>query len=218
MKNNTPYIGKLKLLFEKEPNYRSSDSILNKIHLNLGFVKIVSRLYPKRTLTGWKVDPVKVNLINNNTGGYIRNYDFGGNIILKDSFLSDEGKYIGDIECGWWYYQNNLRVCEEHPRGVAEVWENNRLIGYHGYTHRGGQTFKIGDRVFDSSWVPTFDDIKETWIEHYEMSTGIDVNSVNDEFLVEIVQFVPFNERGSVIIETMDQCLDSTIKLFKFLN
>jgi len=35
--NETPYIGKIKLKFEKFPYYRGSNSgILNKVHLDLG--------------------------------------------------------------------------------------------------------------------------------------------------------------------------------------
>ena len=31
---------------------------------------------------------------------------------------------------------------------LAEIYDDEEnLIGYRGYTHRGGQTFKIGDRL-----------------------------------------------------------------------
>ena len=47
IKNQTPYLGKLKLKFERHPHYSSGSNCLNKIHLDLGFTKLVSRLYYK---------------------------------------------------------------------------------------------------------------------------------------------------------------------------
>jgi hypothetical protein len=44
IKNQTPYKGKLKLKFEKYPHYSNRKNKLNKVHLNLGFTKLVSRI------------------------------------------------------------------------------------------------------------------------------------------------------------------------------
>ena len=108
IKNNTPYIGKIKLKFEKYPEY-TGGSFLNKVHLNLGFTKLVSRIYPTRTKSdGFKVDPYKVELINKFTGGKISAHTFGDEWgepnILLNSFSSQSGVYIGDITQGWWYF------------------------------------------------------------------------------------------------------------------
>ena len=48
IKNTTPYIGKIRLKFEKFPYY-TGKSKLNTIHLDLGFTKLVSRITPIRT-------------------------------------------------------------------------------------------------------------------------------------------------------------------------
>jgi hypothetical protein len=45
IKNETPYLGKLKLKLEKYPHYSGGDSgKLNNIHLKLGFTKLLRRL------------------------------------------------------------------------------------------------------------------------------------------------------------------------------
>ena len=54
IKNTTPYIGKIRLKFEKYPEY-TGKSKLNKIHLDLGFTKLVSRITPIRTTAGWVI-------------------------------------------------------------------------------------------------------------------------------------------------------------------
>ena len=59
IKNTTPYIGKLRLKFEKYPEY-TGKSKLNKIHLNLGFTKLVSRITPVQTLKGWVINPESI--------------------------------------------------------------------------------------------------------------------------------------------------------------
>jgi hypothetical protein len=61
-----------------------------------------------------------------------------------------------------------MKVCNDYPHGVAEVYEGQTLIGYYGYTHRGGSMFKIGDRLFDESYVPKEDDYEEWEWEGYK--------------------------------------------------
>ena len=62
IKNETPYLGKIKLKFEKMPYYTSGRSKLNKVHLNLGFTKLVSRIHSTKTEEGWEfmVNPKSV--------------------------------------------------------------------------------------------------------------------------------------------------------------
>ena len=100
IKNRTPYLGKMILKFEKYPHYSSSqDGKLNKVHLNLGFTKLVSRFIPNKVIDGSNVDPEKVKLIEKYTGGVIGTHSFGkdNEYTLEDSFLTKEGKYIGGI-------------------------------------------------------------------------------------------------------------------------
>ena len=138
--NRTPYYGRLRFKFEKNPHYTGGGSgVLNKVHLNLGFTKLVSRMIPYRNDNGWVVSTDCTKLISKFTGGKVGSHTFhDGEYTLYNSFLTNDGKYIGDIERGWWYYENNFVVCEDYPHGVAiQLKENNY--------------FKKNDRTYHSS-------------------------------------------------------------------
>lgn len=225
IKNTTPYIGKIRLKFEKYPEYSGRD-ILNKIHLNLGFTKLVSRLTPHKDLDGWLVNPQCKYLIENYTNGKIGKHTFGSNkeYTLSESFLSNNGDYIGDIQRGWWYYKNKMKVCEKYPKGVAERYDDNgNLIGYHGYTHRGGQTFKVGDRLFDPSYKPQKEDYEEwewygweyKYLELYGKSDELDKKWMRKSGIGYVI---PFRKKGKKLIENMDECLQAAINMSKELS
>lgn len=229
IKNTTPYIGKIKLKFERYPEY-TGKSKLNKIHLDLGFTKLVSRITPKRDLNGWILNPECVYKINKYTGGMINNYTFGDTIQekreqqLPNSFLTKDGDYVGDIDRGWWYYKNNMKVCDKYPHGVAERYDDEgNLIGYHGYTHRGGQTFKIGDRLFDASYQPKEEDYEEwEWAgwkldfdKRYSESDDLDKRWMNESGISYVI---PYKKRGKKLIENMDECLQAAINMSKDLS
>jgi len=192
IKNRTPYLGKMVLKFERHPHYSSSmDGKLNKVHLNLGFTKLVTRFKPKQVMEGYSnIDPKKIELIEKYTGGVIGTHTFGKDdeYTLDNSFLTKDGVYIGDIDTAWWYYINKFYVCKEYPHGVAiklktyepnifitnantvkddfdpfviEQIENDNIKGYYGYTHRGGALFTIGDRIFDEKYNPVVEDYNE---------------------------------------------------------
>lgn len=179
--NTTPYKGKLYLKFEKYPYY-TNDTLLNKVHLDLGFTKIVSRIKPHKTEEGYNtLDSDKIKLINEHTGGVVGIHEWWecaskktGRIRKKysepdlsrwdvifhgklpDAFVSrEDNTYIGDILHGWWYYKNGLKVYQRHPYGVAlETDQFGKLTGVYGYSHRGGAMFEIGDRIFDPLYEP----------------------------------------------------------------
>lgn len=151
IKNTTPYNGKLKLKFEKFPDYKCAKSLLNKVHLNLGFTKLVSRMHPNKSACGWEVNKEKIAKIVMYTGGTIKTYQWwevkGTNGVFKSNSAPKNKKdivfhgklensfmygntYIGDIETGWWYYKNRFVVCDKYPKGVAmklkkSFWINN---------------------------------------------------------------------------------------------
>lgn len=56
IKNNTVYNGKIKLMFDKYPEWSGCGSYLNKIHLNLGFTKLVSRIYVNQYLSDESIE------------------------------------------------------------------------------------------------------------------------------------------------------------------
>jgi hypothetical protein len=229
IKNTTPYIGKIRLKFEKYPEYTGKDK-LNKIHLDLGFTKLVSRITPYRDTSGWLINPECKYLINRHTGGVINNHAFGNTIQekreqqLPNSFLAKDGSYIGDIERGWWYYKNNMKVCDQYPHGVAERYDDEgNLIGYHGYTHRGGQTFKIGDRLFDPSYTPKEEDYEEwEWAgwklkydESYEKSDDLEKRWMEDSGIGYVM---PYVKRGEKVIDNFEECLQAAINMSKDLS
>jgi hypothetical protein len=225
IKNTTPYIGKLRLKFEKHPEYTGKDK-LNKIHLNLGFTKLVSRITPQQDLSGWIINPQSKYLIESHTGGMIGCHSFGENNEhnLPNSFLTKDDEYIGDIERGWWYYKNNMKVCEKYPHGVAEVYDdNNKLIGYHGYTHRGGQTFKIGDRLFDPFYKPFSEDYEEwEWAgwENKYLKLYDESDDLEKRWMIEsgISYVIPYKKRGSKVIKTWEEALQAAINMSKDLS
>jgi hypothetical protein len=225
IKNTTPYIGKIKFKFEKYPEY-TGKSKLNKIHLNLGFTKLVSRITPHKDLDGWLINPECRYLIDRYTGGKIGSHSFGdkNEHTLPNSFLTKNGDYVGDIERGWWYYKNNMKICDKYPHGVAERYDDEgNLIGYHGYTHRGGQTFKMGDRLFDPSYKPKEEDYEEwEWAgwklkynELYEKNDELDRRWMENSGIGYVI---PYTKRGKLIIEDMGMALQAAINMSKDLS
>ena len=251
IKNRTPYIGRLKLKLEKYPNYTGGGSgVLNKVHFDLGFTKLVSRMIPYNTLDGWAINSQATKLITNYTGGKIGTHKFGndGEHVLENSFLANDGTYIGNIETGWWYYNNKFYVCNEYPHGVAiklktyspvirlvnsiedtyenfitEQIENDNVEGYYGYTHRGGTLFKIGDRMFDNYYLPVRSDYtQKEWDEYYEkfQKSIKNADEVDMKYIYNegISSVIPFNKRGKKVIENWKEAREAAIALSKYLS
>jgi len=240
IKNQTPYKGKLKLKFEKYPHYSNRKNKLNKVHLNLGFTKLVSRIKINdiKTDDGFEleIDPVKLELIQMYTDGKIGEHKFGPNNehTLHNSFLSQDGTYIGGIGEAWWYFKNGMTVCDEYPRGVAIVWRTSRwdktvvsgidgVKGYYGYSHRGGHLFQIGDRLFEENYVPKKEDYpEEEWNEYVKKFTK--TYQKGDEFDQEwlfsdgIVSIIPFKRRGKKVVENLSDALQAAINMSKYLS
>ena len=224
----------MKLKFEKHPHYTGGSSgKLNKIHLDLGFTKFVSRIIPKRNMEGWMVDENKIKIINQHTNGVVGEHWVGDRnpkdeFTLHNSFLTKSGKYIGDIETAWWYYKNNFVVCEDYPGGVAEkfIFDDSFrrvIVGYYGYTHRGGNLFQIGDRLFDESYNPIEGDYEEWewagYLDKYESR----LNSADDfdrTWLTDsgIACVIPYRMRGRKVIETLEEAKVAAINMSKSLS
>ena len=239
IKNTTPYLGKLILKFEKYPHYSGSQSgVLNKVHLNLGFTKLVSRMIPRQVMEGGpsNIDPKKIELIEKYTGGVIGTHKFGndGEYILGNSFLTEDGLYIGDIKTAWWYFQNGMTVCEDYPHGVAVVWNTSKsdktlvsgqdgIKGYYGYTHRGGSIFKIGDRLFEEDYIPVvedydkkeFDKYWKKYKKSYKMGDDFDKKYIYGDGIKAVM---PFNIRGKEVIKNWEQAKQAAINLSKYLS
>lgn len=229
IKNYTPYLGSPYLKFEKDPYYIGS-SILNKVHLNLGFTKLVSRLkrVESKINCGYTLDSVKKKLIEDNTGLKFETHRFGPNNehSLEDSVVYTDANhnttYVGDAKLGWYYYNQNLVVCPDYPHGVAKYVDRSDKAfgfvfdkGYYGYSHRGGQLFKPGDKIFDENWVPNEQDLfdlQKYYVKHLD-KLGEDV-SMNEWAL----GYIPFRLRGSETILSMDQAKQAAINMSKYLS
>jgi len=229
IKNNTPFLGKIRFKFEKNPNYTDTiNGLLNKIHFSIGPIRFVSRLIPNIDRQGNPIgDPKKIKLINDCTGGIIGDYSFDG-IVLNDHFISKDGKVlIGNLRDAWWYYKNNLVVCPDYPAGIAEVFEptdfGNVICGYYGYTHRGGQTFKIGDRLFEEDYIPVPEDYShDEWIEYlksHEEGNILDKKNgyIKDREENPISDYIPFKRRGKKTIETWEEAKQAAINIHRYL-
>lgn len=227
--------------------------MLNKVHLNLGFTKLVSRMVPDRDLEGYIIDQEKVDLINKFTWGKIGTHHVGGDkteeFTLTNSFLAKDNSYIGDIKEGWKYYKNNFIVCREYPCGVAiklkayvpdsmiknsikdpyekyfaEQMVNDNVVGYYGYTHRGGQLFKIGDRLFQEDYIPQKEDYtKEEWAKFerkFQKSLANAEDDLERKWMEEsgISYVIPFKMRGPKIIENWYEAMQAAINMSKYLS
>lgn len=233
IKNQTPYLGKISLAFEKHPHHRGR-TVLNKIHLNLGFTKLVSRIKPDRNENGFVLDPAKIKLIERYTNGVIGPHSFGPNQehTLPYSFLTNDGRYVGSADDAWWYFCNGMTVCEEHPHGVALVWNTakndktivsgtNGLAGYYGYTHRGGALFEKGDRLFDEKYVPVPEDYTaHEWADYEKKRVEAQLRNVAEgwEGEVPISDVMPFKRRGKIVIDTWEQALEAAVNMSRYLS
>lgn len=166
------------------------------------------------------------------TGGKIGTHIFGPNNehTLENSFLSLDGEYIGDFEQARWYIKQGLMVDEEYPHGVAAVitkdtygTDKPEIEGMYGYTHRGGQLFKIGDRLFDGEYKPTKEDYsEEEWIG-YEFKFN-ELYDSEDELGKKwmdadgISYVIPFKLRGKKNIETMEEAFEAAKNMSDYLS
>ena len=95
------------------------------------------------------------------------------------------------------------------------------IEGYYGYTHRGGQMFKLGDRLFEEAYVPVEEDYEDCGWAGYELkyqeflnkADGLDLKWDNG-----IADVIPFNRRGKVTIKTWDQAKQAAINISKYLG
>ena len=148
--------------------------------------------------------------------------------VLENSFMSQGGEYIGDFSRAEWYHKHKLKVYEPYAHGVAEAYNNaGELEGYCGYTHRGANIFRLGDRLFDETYEPVAEDYTpEQWAEwkqEYENSLAEARAEGNQWWIDDIINdgicaCVPFKMRGSKVIETFEEAAQAAINLSKHLS
>jgi hypothetical protein len=174
-----------------------------------------------------KITDFKTKRINSLTGGIISDYkiqDYPADIgdgVLRNSFTTKSGLYIGDYATGWWYVKKKLKVCEDYPHGAAEFYEDDNLVGYYGYTHRGGCLFKVGDRLFDEKYQPVKEDYKDDQWDKWEAEFNEKYKNADDfdrEHIYDnISAIIPFNMRGREI-KNLSESKQAAINLSKYLS
>jgi hypothetical protein len=232
VKNQSPYSGKIKIRLERDPFYRNGKSKLNKVHLDLGLFKIVSRIYPNRDADGnWEVLPNVVSLIERSTGLKVKTHVFGPNdeYSLANSVHTPDGVYVGSIEEGWWYYQNGLRSTRgSHPH-TAWAKKTKQWIGY---SHRASCAFGKGDKLFDPSWSPKDSELlqyEKYYIKHLdahyaELEEWAKSDSEHKADSSEMTlnkwaaSHIPFTLRGSKTIHSYEDAYKAAVNFAKYVS
>jgi hypothetical protein len=164
--------------------------------------------------------------------------DIIDHFVLENHFITRKGELIGDINAAEWYLKNNLVVDNEYPNMVAIVaikpvhqlypmglqglgLDQHFIKAYYGYSHRGGQSFKLGDMLFDENWLPSDEqmdtpEMKSAIARFEETNEGLNASNHSDKD--KAVESIPFTKRGSVVIETWQQARQAAINLAKYLS
>jgi hypothetical protein len=121
-------------------------------------------------------------------------------------------------------------VDEKYPRGVAAVitedtygTDNPVIEGMYGYTHRGGNMFKIGDRLFDEKYEPVKEDYSKDEWEKYETRFK-ELYESEDELGKRwmdadgISYVIPYKLRGLKTIETMEEAFEAAKNMSNYLS
>lgn len=230
IKNQTPYLGKIRLKFERFPHY-SGQTKLNKIHLDLGFTKLVSRIRPERDFEGWVVNPECIKQIESCTGLKVGVHTFGpdNEYTLPNSCMNPDGVYVGSIEEGWWYYNSGLRATKgSHPH---TAW-SKKAKQWIGYSHRASCAFGKGDKLFDPAWKPAEQDLPQykqfysKYLDEYykeceEWAKSTSDHKANEEEMTLAgwaVNHIPFRLRGSKTIHSYEDAYKAAVNFAKYVS
>lgn len=93
----------------------------------------------------------------------------------------------------------------------------------YGFTHRGGNKFKIGDRLFDSNYKPVEEDYTpEEWSgflirynEVYGQADDFEKKWIDEDGISYVI---PFKQRGSKVIETMEEAYQAAVNMSNYLS
>jgi len=195
MKNNTIYAGTPYLDFDKNPHWVGK-SVLNKIHLDLGIVKLVSRVSNyfydtdkiRRICEYHDADLVFVTWDDKSGEFYhkvidVMNLDKKFTRRVDGGFFSlllKNGETTG-IDDAFYFYKNRYRLLSH---GTAK--KDDEMV-YLGYSHRGSCQFRIGDALFDENWEAE---------KYSEWSRAFEKRNQEASAVRRMVDIVPFNMRG----------------------
>jgi hypothetical protein len=226
VKNDTPYLGRLVLRFEKNTDYKSTKKgFLNKIHLDFKFFKLVTRLIPEINDNKLMPDPDKVALIEKYTGGIIverrvKEKELNDILLTKHNFLTKDKRMVGDIFTAWDYFKNQMVIVEENPKGVALVYKDRKPYEYIVLDDKEKISVKIGDRIFDENYMSSMANFKrDEWKKWYKkyIRDYYRADEKNKKRIKEegIIKYIPYNMRGIKKIKTLEEAKITAINIIK---
>lgn len=209
IKTSKCFNGKLYLTIEEFPYYRvckynGSDIFINKL-FTIPFIN-KSVVLRKREITN--LTDYGKNIITNIFGSFKENdlcisTDVGVYDILTCRFLLDE----------------SMKYKNTNTYGVVY---SNKTKKYYGFTHRGIEGFGIGDMLFDINNENTsiyYNSFKYRLKYLYRLFINLK-DRFTFKYLIEdgIKDVIPFNKRGSKIIETKEEAKQAAINFMKYIS
>lgn len=209
MKSSKCFNGKLYLTIEEFPHYivcrHNGLDILVKKLFTIPFVhkSIVLRKGKITNLTDYGK-----NIITNIFGSF------------KESdlcILTDVGAY--DILICRFLLDESMKYKNTNTYGVVY---SNKTKKYYGFTHRGIEGFGIGDMLFDINNENTsiyYNSFKYRLKYLYRLFINLK-DRFTFKYLIEdgIKDVIPFNKRGSKIIETKEEAKQAAINFMKYIS
>ena len=209
IKTSKCFNGKLYLTIEKYPYYRfCSDEGLDILVKKLFTIPFINKsiVLRKRDITN--LTDYGRNIVTNIFGVFKENglyveANTGTYNILDYSFLLDE----------------SMKYKNTNTYGVIYSYKTKK---YYGFTHRGVEGFGIGDMLFDINNENTsiyYNSIKYRIKYLYTLIRAITCK-FRFKYLIEdgIKDVIPFNKRGSKIIETKEEAKQAAINFMKYIS
>ena len=209
IKTSKCFNGKLYLTIEKFPHYivcrnNGSDILVKKL-FTIPFINksIVLRKGGISNLTNYGKN------IAANVFGLFKEYDL--------CILTDVGAY--DILTCRFLLDESMKYKNTNTYGVVY---SDKTKKYYGFTHRGVEGFGIGDMLFDINNENTsiyYNSIKYRIKYLYSLIRAITCK-FRFKYLIEdgIKDVIPFNKRGSKIIETKEEAKQAAINFMKYIS
>jgi len=128
-----------------------------------------------------------------------------------------DGHLLGSIDDLNWMFKNNC-IADDVLRGVAYCKDDKSFVGY---SHRGKQKFKVGDKLFDQKYKPVEEDYEEwEWAGFIQEQSKAQKNNEDNGWdeEVSIQDVIPFSKRGSIIIKTQSQARKAAHNFSKYIS
>ena len=209
IKSSKCFNGKLYLTIEEFPYYRfCSYNGLNIVIKKLFTIPFINKsvVLRKRGITN--LTNYGKNIVTNIFGSFKEDglyieTNTGSYNILDCSFLLDE----------------SMKYKNTNTYGVVY---SDKTKKYYGFTHRGIGAFGIGDMLFDINNENTsiyYNNIKYRIKYLYRLIRAITCK-FRFKYLIEdgIKDVIPFNKRGSKIIETKEEAKHAAINFMKYIS